>query len=195
MRITGGAARGITLKTPPGDATRPATDKLRLAVFSSLGDRVVGVRFADLFAGTGSYGLEAWSRGAASGVFVERHRPTAALLSENAAAVARSARVEPSAVRVVACDVVADWIQPEDQGSCELVFVDPPYAEITRLWEKVFALADRLLAPSETARVVFEVPANLHLPSPAGWEMTRRLDAGGGQPTATFWRRRPKDAK
>src|SRR5258708_32993696 len=72
MRISGGIARGITLATPKGDATRPATDGMRQAVFSSLGASVVGARFLDLFAGSGAYGLEALSPGAASGVFVEQ---------------------------------------------------------------------------------------------------------------------------
>ena len=71
MRITGGKARGIPLASPKGDATRPATDQLREAVFSSLGARIEGAQVADLFAGTGAYGLEAMSRGAIGGIFVE----------------------------------------------------------------------------------------------------------------------------
>ena len=59
MRISGGRARGIPLKVPRGADVRPAMDKLRQGVFSSLGERVVGARFLDFFAGTGSYGLEA----------------------------------------------------------------------------------------------------------------------------------------
>ena len=56
MRISGGAARGIPLAVPKGEAVRPATDGMRQAVFSSLGARVVGARFWDLFAGSGAYG-------------------------------------------------------------------------------------------------------------------------------------------
>ena len=74
MRITGGLARSIPLILPKGDAVRPATDALRQAVFSSLAARVAGARFLDLFAGSGAYGLEALSRGASSGVFVEKRR-------------------------------------------------------------------------------------------------------------------------
>jgi hypothetical protein len=69
MRISGGAARGAVLAVPKGDAVRPATDGMRQAVFSALGARLAGARFADLFAGSGGYGLEAWSRGAAGGVY------------------------------------------------------------------------------------------------------------------------------
>src|SRR5208282_5848139 len=90
VRISGGLARGIELSVPKGDAVRPATDAMRQAVFSSLGDRVVGARFADLFAGSGAYGLEAFSRGASGGTFVERNAKAAACLRKNIAAVCRS---------------------------------------------------------------------------------------------------------
>src|ERR1700685_1093985 len=72
MRISGGQARGIELAAPRGNAVRPATDGMRQAVFSSLGSRVEGARFVDLFAGSGAYGLEAFSRGASGGTVVER---------------------------------------------------------------------------------------------------------------------------
>src|SRR3954454_24471036 len=90
MRISGGAARGITLVTPKGDAVRPATDGMRQAVFSSLGARVAGARFLDLFAGSGAYGLEALSRGAIAGTFVEQNGKAVACLRQNIAAVCKS---------------------------------------------------------------------------------------------------------
>jgi 16S rRNA (guanine966-N2)-methyltransferase len=64
MRITGGKAKSISLMCPKGDLVRPATDRMRESVFSSLGPSIVGSEFIDLFAGTGSYGLESLSRGA-----------------------------------------------------------------------------------------------------------------------------------
>jgi 16S rRNA (guanine966-N2)-methyltransferase len=190
MRITGGLARGIPLKAPPGDATRPATDKLRLAVFSSLGERVAGCFFADLFAGTGSYGLESLSRGATGGVFVERNRTASRLITENLAAVRKSARLQEEVGRVITADVLSGWAESTGaEGKCRLIFIDPPYADIPVLWSRLFALSARLLEPSEDARVVFELPADMHLPAPSGFVETRRLNAGGGQPTASFWRR------
>src|SRR3954466_4166381 len=90
MRISGGIAKGITLAVPRGDRVRPATDGLRQAVFSSLGDRVVAARFLDLFAGSGAYGLEALSRGAAGGSFVELNARAAACVRQNIAAVCKS---------------------------------------------------------------------------------------------------------
>ena len=90
MRITGGQARGIPLTLPKGDAVRPATDALRQAVFSSLAARVPGVRFLDLFAGSGAYGLEALSRGDSGAVFVEKDARTAGFIRGNIAAVCKS---------------------------------------------------------------------------------------------------------
>lgn len=101
MRISGGAARGAVLVVPKGDAVRPATDGMRQAVFSSLGARLAGARFADLFAGSGGYGLEAWSRGAAGGVFVEQNAKAAACLRQNITTVAKSARRESDELRLV----------------------------------------------------------------------------------------------
>ena len=90
MRITGGQARGIPLTLPKGDRVRPATDALRQAVFSSLAARVPGARFLDLFAGSGAYGLEALSRGASGGVFVEKDARTAGFIRDNITAVCKS---------------------------------------------------------------------------------------------------------
>src|ERR1700712_2296679 len=90
VRISGGMARGIPLSVPKGDAVRPATDGMRPSVFLSLAARLPGATFLDLFAGSGAYGLEALSRGAAGGVFVERNAKAAGCLRLNLAAVCKS---------------------------------------------------------------------------------------------------------
>src|ERR1700756_3786637 len=72
MRIIAGSAGGIRLKIPSYDL-RPSMDMVREAAFSALGDMVVGARVLDLFAGSGAYGIEALSRGAAEAVFVDNH--------------------------------------------------------------------------------------------------------------------------
>ena len=71
IRITGGQFRSRLLKTPNSDKTKPTMDKVRAAVFSILNNDIVGSDVLDLFAGSGSYGLEAISRGANSAVFVD----------------------------------------------------------------------------------------------------------------------------
>ena len=92
MRITGGLARSIQLKTLDLPELRPATDQIRQALFNSIEATVgplEGLRFLDLFAGSGAYGLEAFSRGAAGGMFVERHPKLKVVLEQNLAAVAK----------------------------------------------------------------------------------------------------------
>lgn len=187
MRITGGAARGIPLKAPSGDATRPATDKVRQALFSRLGDRVVGARFVDLYAGTGSYGLEAFSRGAAGGVFVENQRPALGALRSNIAAVARSAVRGEEALRVVPADVLGAWTHAEP-GPFDLVFTDPPYAIVAGVLSDLADLAARWVRPG-TGVWVLESPSSVT--PPVGWVVERRLGAERGDGPGVWLLLRP----
>ncbi|AHF93800.1 N6-adenine-specific methylase [Opitutaceae bacterium TAV1] len=188
MRISGGAARGITLQTPKGDTTRPATDGMRQAVFSSLAARVPGARFVDLFAGSGGYGLEAFSRGAEAGVFVEKNNRAARCIAQNIEAVARSVRREPAALRLVTMDALA-W-SPQPGEAPDLVFVDPPYGIIPETGPRLFARmeADAWFAAGADPVVVFEMPGELEL-QPPGWTCVKRLGKGARQPTVCFFRK------
>jgi len=190
MRISGGDARGITLEVPRGDKVRPATDGMRQAVFSSLAALVPGARFLDLFAGSGAYGLEALSRGAAGGVFVEQNAKAAACIRRNVAAVSKSLGRDPSHARDVVV-VQADARSVPLGGAAEvpdLVFVDPPYESIPELAPTLFARLATVLAPKPGAIVVFELPGELEL-APEGWGLLKRLGQGARQPTAAFYRR------
>jgi len=183
MRITGGLARGIPLTLPKGDSVRPATDALRQAVFSSLAARVEGVRFLDLFAGSGAYGLEALSRGAAGGTFVEQDDRTAEFIRRNLAAVCKSLGRTTHGLRVVNADATG----PLSGEIPELVFIDPPYEMISVVAPKLFARLDELLAAIPDPLVIFEMPGELDL-SPAGWTCVKRLGKGARQPTAAIFR-------
>src|SRR5215216_2497693 len=132
MRISGGAARGITLFVPKGDAVRPATDGLRQAVFSSLGERVVGARFLDLFAGSGAYGLEALSRGAGAGTFVEKNAKAVVCLRQNLAAVCKSIGRDEAGIGILQADALHLPIGAGNEPP-DLVFIDPPYAIISEI--------------------------------------------------------------
>lgn len=186
MRISGGQARGITLLVPKGDAVRPATDGMRQAVFSSLAARLSGRRFLDLFAGSGAYGLEAFSRGAAGGVFVEKNPKVAACLRQNIAAVGRSMRVETSGLTVTTADAVqAPWL---DAAPPDIVFIDPPYELIPEVAPRLFARLSGLLAPHPDPVIVFEMPGELSM-TPSDWTEVKRLGRGAHQPTVVFFRR------
>ena len=189
MRISGGTARGIPLDVPKGDAVRPATDGLRQAIFSSIAARVSGAWFLDLCAGSGAYGLEAVSRGAAGGVFVEKSPKAVACLEKNIAAVCKSARHDPRALTLSQCDLAA-WTPVPGAPAPELVFIDPPYEIIPRIAPVFFAKTAVWLAASKAPLIVFEMPAETTLDAPTGWTIARRLGGKSArQPGAVIYRK------
>jgi len=127
MRIIAGIARGLPLAVPRA-GVRPTTDRIREAVFSSLGARVPGARVLDLFAGTGALGLEAASRGAAAVTFVEKARPSLIALERNLAAF-RQGREIPSELRVIRGDAFAQLATLAAADRFDLVLADPPYGD------------------------------------------------------------------
>jgi 16S rRNA (guanine966-N2)-methyltransferase len=184
MRITGGRARGIPLGSGRARGLRPATDRLREAVFSSLGPLVPGARVLDLFAGTGAYGLEAWSRGADSVTAVERDPRAIAALETNRAAVARSLARPEADVTLSRADLYS-W-RPSTRFT--LVFADPPYAEMHRAASRVAALAGECLEEDPEARLLLEMPGEFE-PRLPGFTLLRRLGQGRGQPTVGVFAR------
>ncbi|PUA80748.1 16S rRNA (guanine(966)-N(2))-methyltransferase RsmD [Nocardioides currus] len=122
-RIIGGAAGGRRLVTPRGVATRPTSDRVREALFSAVEawcGSLDGLRFLDLYAGSGAVGLEAWSRGAGVVTFVEHDRRTAALIARNAEALgAARTNVNPAAV--------ATALRKTPTAPYDIAFLDPPY--------------------------------------------------------------------
>jgi 16S rRNA (guanine966-N2)-methyltransferase len=123
-RIIGGDAGGRRIKTPTGDSTRPTSDRVREALFSAV-DAAVGsihgLRFLDVYAGSGAVGLEARSRGAGVVTLVEHDRRTAALIRENARALGFTG------IDVVALPVTRA-LAHAPRAPYDLAFLDPPYA-------------------------------------------------------------------
>jgi 16S rRNA (guanine966-N2)-methyltransferase len=142
MRIIAGKAKGRHLKSPRGMGTRPMMDRAKEALFSALEGRVAGSAVLDLYAGSGSLGLEALSRGAVTAVFVERSRPALESLRANVGAVGLGGEV-------VAGDV--EEYQLRRQGDFDLAFVDPPYALPLASVERILGLLDLRLSPGATA--------------------------------------------
>jgi len=136
MRIIAGSAKGRTVVGPRGLETRPMTGRAREALFSSLADRVVDARVLDLYAGTGSLGLEALSRGAQSAVFVEKDRRALIALRRNVATINLGGEV-------VGGDV--DGYLDRCNSTFDLVFVDPPYALSLASVEEVLSKLESLL--------------------------------------------------
>ncbi|MEA1904118.1 MAG: 16S rRNA (guanine(966)-N(2))-methyltransferase RsmD [Actinomycetota bacterium] len=138
MRIIAGSARGRRLKAPDTTDTRPVTDRVREAVFSSIGSWVEDAVVADLYAGSGSFGLEALSRGAASAVFVESGRKALQALRSNVETLGLGGTVVASKVQ--------DFLRRSD-GGFHLVFIDPPWPMSTGEVESDLALVDALVLP------------------------------------------------
>jgi 16S rRNA (guanine(966)-N(2))-methyltransferase RsmD len=123
LRVIGGVAKGRRLKTRKTMDLRPATDFIKEALFDMLAPRVEGSLFLDLYAGSGSIGIEAVSRGAKQAVFVERDPLTAALIRDNLAVTGFT-----SQGRVCVGDVLKILTQLQKEGlKFSLVFIDPPF--------------------------------------------------------------------
>jgi len=183
MRIIAGSSGGIRLECPDGIA-RPMMDRVRGAVFSSLGDAVVGARALDLFAGSGALGIEALSRGAASCTFVDSHRKAAQAVRNNLGRAKLSGSVRQQ-------DVAA-FLASAPEAAFDLVFADPPFplalddkAHPARLMDS--GVLARCLAPGGI--FVVELPREPPGATDA-WELLRCRPYG--QAWVAFYRRKPE---
>lgn len=137
MRIEGGDARGRVLQTPGGNGTRPTDGRTREMLFNSLGARVVGARFLDLYAGCGSVGLEALSRGAEFVVFVEQEHGAVRSIKANLKTLGWEKRAQ-----VWNGNVRSAIPKLEENGErFDLAFADPPFT-LPREAEEVCARID-----------------------------------------------------
>jgi 16S rRNA (guanine966-N2)-methyltransferase len=124
-RIIAGSHGGRRLAAPPGAQTRPTSDRVREAFFSTLESMtdLSGARFADLYAGSGAIGLEALSRGAGHALLVESDAKAARVIRDNIVTIRAG-----NAARLVTGKVSQVLIGPPAGGPYDVVFADPPYA-------------------------------------------------------------------
>jgi 16S rRNA (guanine(966)-N(2))-methyltransferase RsmD len=134
MRVIAGTAKGRTLRSPRTGDTRPITDRAKESLFGILGPRIPGGRFLDLFAGTGSVGIEALSRGAAHATFVERTASALADIRHNLGATHLAADAE-----VKSADVFA-YLRG-NPAPFDVIFVAPP--QWRGLWTRTVQLLDQ----------------------------------------------------
>jgi 16S rRNA (guanine966-N2)-methyltransferase len=123
MRVIAGIARGVPLVAPRDRATRPITDRVKETLFGILGERVLGARVLDLYAGSGAIGIEALSRGAAHVTFVERGRAPLDAIRQNLE------RTRLAADASVQAREVLPFLAGPVGERFELAFLDPPYGE------------------------------------------------------------------
>lgn len=174
MRIIAGQARGRKIHAPEGRGTRPMTDRARESTFNmlhSLGG-LHGARVLDLYAGSGSLGLEALSRGAERVTFVEADRRAIAALERN---VRELGFVDRASVRVGSVPHLLATLEP-----AEVAFCDPPYADDP--WPG-------LLAGVPAPLVVAHTESELGVPD--GWDVLRQRRYG--RAVVTILERQPAD--
>jgi 16S rRNA (guanine966-N2)-methyltransferase len=123
MRIIAGEHRGRKILPPPGEVTRPITDRVKQSLFDILSPQIEGAKVYDIFAGTGSMGLECLSRGAAHATFFEADRGALSALKKNI----ETLKVTDCS-RVIPGDLFR-WFErlPVEKNSIDLAFLDPPY--------------------------------------------------------------------
>ena len=170
MRIIAGEFGGRKLLPPVGEVTRPITDRAKQSLFDVISPIIEGARVYDLFAGTGSMGLECLSRGARFATFFEADRPALARLAQNVMAVKVSDRS-----RTIPGDLFR-WFErtntrPTTAGEigADLVFLDPPYRFLTERADELLQLALHLthahLSPGATVIFRHDVKDRLDLPN------------------------------
>jgi 16S rRNA (guanine(966)-N(2))-methyltransferase RsmD len=143
LRVAGGIARGRILKAPKQE--RPTLGRAKQSLFDILAGRLEGIRFLDLFAGSGAVGIEALSQGAAWATFVELKPRNASLIRENLAVCRFSERAE------VFCGEAARVLSRLSRRgeSCDMIFLDPPYQNPADFVRALGIIAEKnsLLAP------------------------------------------------
>jgi 16S rRNA (guanine966-N2)-methyltransferase len=176
-RITAGEWRGRVVPTPRGRPVRPTSALVRRALFDIIGP-VEGVRMIDLYAGAGTVGFEALSRGADEVVFVEREHSLVELIRASAARLGCSDRC-----RIVGAEVVA-WLarHPTEVLATDLVYLDAPYRD-----DSVVAALD-LLGQAPPRLVVCEHHRARRFPERLG-RLQRVRESTYGATQLSFWRR------
>jgi len=178
MRIISGEFRHRTLLANPGTATRPILDRVKESLFARIENRLAAARVADVFSGTGTLGLEALSRGAASVVFIESDRKALELLRKNVAAL----RVEGRTL-CWATDALRSSFRPKGVDALvpfDVIFFDPPYAMVaelrpgTPLYRALERLA-RLDVSSANASLIFRTPEESEYALPPVWRSEFQL--------------------
>lgn len=173
MRVIAGAAGGIRLDVPKNEV-RPTMDRVKAAIFSSLGDEIIGARVLDLFAGTGALGIEALSRGAASALFVEEKSGALAAIERNLARTKLKGHVRKQ-------EVFAFLRSAQGRDPFRIIFADPPYektksgGEFTQMLLENVSLTEML----EPAGIfVLEKRSAEKMPVMPLWELTRARKYG-----------------
>ena len=147
MRVIAGEFRSRKLASVPGWDVRPTPDRMRETLFSILTPVIAGAVFVDAYAGSGSVGIEALSRGAARGIFIERSTAALTVLRANIASLGLQGRA--NVIRGKAAGALAGY-------KADIVFLDPPYTEPEEYAASMAVLKAPLVVAQHASREILE---------------------------------------
>lgn len=181
MRIIAGKFRRRLLQTSPGEVTRPITDRVKETLFENISNRFLGKRVADIFAGTGTIGLEALSRGAACVTFIERDKVALQLLRENVEALKCEDETLIWPADVLRCSFRPKGKKAPGFAPFDAIFFDPPYKMVPAMKEgsPLWLALSRLARPdvsSPQATLVLRVPERAEYDLPPQWKVDWTLE-------------------
>ena len=157
MRVIAGKARRLALKTVPGMETRPTTDRIKETLFNMIQDELYGIRFLDLFSGSGAIGIEALSRGAKKAILVDSSKSSLAVINRNLETTGLSENAE-----VKSSDSIS-YLKGCDE-KFDIAFLDPPYRK--GLLEKALDILPIFM--NRTGKIICEHPRDEELPNQIG---------------------------
>ncbi len=175
MRIIAGTSGGIPIKVP-NDTTRPTTDRVRESIFSSLSGALEGAMVLDLYAGSGSLGLESLSRGAQSALFVDENRNACQTIEQN---LSKTHLSDKGSIRHLKVEQFLRNISPN--LTFDLIFADPPYAKNLLLSNELIAFLGHENLPAALnpgGILILETFSRNSLPELPNWTMTREKNYG-----------------
>ena len=185
LRVISGTAGGLHLKSPKRHALRPTQDRIRQVIFSSLAEHVPGARVLDLFAGTGSFGIEALSRGAAAATFVEQDAEAVQCIRDNLAHCHLQGDVREADALI--------YLEKPPAERFHLIFADPPYVKSRGDLDDNPLLAQLIPFLEPNGLFVWEHYAGQRLQNAGFWEVIRHRDYG--ETGLTFLRLSHKNKK
>lgn len=179
MRIVAGEFRRRKLLANPGETTRPITDRAKVMLFDHIGDFLRGRRVGDFFAGTGSLGIEALSRGAERVVLAEQDHSAFELLTANIEMLGAADRALCWRINALRSSFRPKGTPPWYPYG--LVFFDPPYAMTRKIrpGDEVFAALERLASPQTTdpdALLILRTPREADITLPDPWTQRKRIE-------------------
>jgi len=135
LRVIAGTAKGLHLKTVPGDSTRPITDIVKEALFNIIAPEIQGNKVLDLFGGTGAVSIEALSRGAETAVIIDKSQTAASIIRQNleTARFAKCAKV--------ICGDAFSYLSAQAKESFDLIYIAPP--QYKDMWQKAVKMLDQ----------------------------------------------------